>query len=130
MGMDEPERGVMRKHTKKSVKREKKSPLLLRLYVADTTPRSQLAMTNLRKLCAHYLESGCRVQIVDIVRDPESAFQNDILATPTLVRVHPTPQKAVVGSLSDATSVLKALDLFQDKIESQSLTFLQSAGQA
>lgn len=118
------------KKRKAAVKHEKRSPLVLRLYIANSTPRSQLARANLSTFCERYLERGYRVQVIDIVRNPESAFQNDILATPTLVRVQPSPQKTVIGALSDPSSVLRALDLPEQTVKPQSIRFIQSAGEA
>jgi circadian clock protein KaiB len=120
----------MKSRTKKNRPGDKHSRLELRLYVANSSPRSQLARTNLRTFCDRYLERGYRVQIIDIVRDPEAAFRDDILATPTLMRVSPAPQKTVIGSLSDAASLLRAFDLVQEGSISDSVTFVQSAGEA
>jgi circadian clock protein KaiB len=120
----------MKKPKKKAVSHETASPLVLRLYVANSTPRSQLARTNLQTLCDRYLESGYRVQIIDIVRDPDAAFRDDILATPTLVRIRPAPHKTLIGSLSNAASVLRALDLAPEVAVSHAVTFVQSAGEA
>ncbi len=120
----------MPKKPGKRSRQERRSRLVLRLYVANSNPRSQLARTNLQTLCDCYLERGYRVQIIDILRDPDAAFRDDILATPTLVRASPTPQKTLIGSLSDPASVLRALDLVQKETASASVTFVQSAGEA
>jgi len=120
----------MKQRRKKAAKHDKPSPLVLRLYVANSNPRSQLARANLSTFCERYLERGYRVQIIDIVRDPESAFQNDILATPTLVRVRPSPQKTVIVALSDPSAVLRALDLPEQSVKPPSISFVQSAGEA
>ncbi len=97
----------------RTVKRVKKRKPAweLHLYIADTTPRSLLAMANLQSLCEQYLQQGYNVRIIDIIKDPAAAIRDDILATPTLVRVQPTPQKTVIGSLADAQRVLRGLDL-------------------
>ncbi len=95
----------LKKHSKKQPKWE------LHLYVANTTPRSLLAMANLDVLCAQYLQQGYNVRIVDIVKDPAVAVRANVLAVPTLVRVSPGPQRRVIGSLSDTQSVLRGLDL-------------------
>ena len=98
----------------KSHKRRKKPARRrweLRLYVADTTPRSVLAQENLRSFCDKFLQGNYRITIIDIVREPEQARKNEILATPTLVRVLPQPQRVLIGSLSDAQRVIRALEL-------------------
>ena len=90
---------------------KKKSTWRLRLYVANRTPRSLLAMANLQSLCDQYLMEGYKIRIVDIEKCPSAAIQNNILATPTLVRVAPEPRKTVIGCLSDPLAVLRGLDL-------------------
>jgi circadian clock protein KaiB len=91
---------------------EKKAPTWeLHLYVADTTARSILATGNLQRLCEQYLKGNYRVTVIDIVKAPESAREHQILATPTLVRVLPGPEKTVIGCLSDTERVLQALQI-------------------
>lgn len=97
---------------KKTNRKKKKGPLWqLHLYVAGTTARSVLASGNLHRLCEQYLKGNYRVTIIDIVNDPDLAREQEILATPTLVRVVPGPQKTVIGCLSDTERVLKALQI-------------------
>ena len=81
----------------------------LRLYIADSSPRSLLAIGNLRALCEQHLKSRYRITIVDIVRQPGVARAHNILATPTLVRVLRPKDTTVVGTLSDTRRVLAAL---------------------
>ncbi|HEX6824367.1 MAG TPA: circadian clock KaiB family protein [Candidatus Sulfotelmatobacter sp.] len=85
----------------------------LRLYVADSSPRSLLARGNLRSLCEQYLKGQYRLTIIDIVKEPAVARRDEILATPTLVRMLPGPQKTVIGSLTDTAGVVRALELDQ-----------------
>lgn len=99
------------KATKKRVTKKKAPVWELRLYVADTTARSVLATENLQNFCEQYLQGQYRLTIIDLVKQPGMARQDEILATPTLVRVLPGPQKTVVGSLSDTERVLRALEL-------------------
>ncbi|HEV2325461.1 MAG TPA: circadian clock KaiB family protein [Terracidiphilus sp.] len=82
----------------------------LRLYIADHTPRSLLAVGNLRKLCEEHLKTRYRITIVDIVREPDMARAHDILATPTLRVLYPKQTK-VVGTLTDTGKVLQALGI-------------------
>src|SRR5579871_4673055 len=93
---------------------KKRPRLQLRLYVSDHTPRSQLAIANLEKLCENYLQKGYSVRLIDIHREPGPAVHDNILATPTLVRAGPGPMKKVIGCLSDVQAVLRGLDLHVD----------------
>lgn len=114
----------MRK-TKRRPTKKKHPGWELRLYVADTSPRSVLATGNLQSLCEQYLQGNYRVTIIDIVKKPHLARANDILATPTLVRVFPGPQKTVIGTLSDTEQVLKALEVRSDR---EQIAAMLSAG--
>jgi circadian clock protein KaiB len=101
-----------RRVAKKKRAAKKKAPVWeLRLYVADTTARSVLATENLQSLCEQYLSGQYRLTIIDLVKKPELAREHEIMATPTLVRVFPGPEKTVIGSLSDTARVLRALEL-------------------
>lgn len=90
----------------------------LRLYIANSSPRSKLAVGNLRKLCERHLKTQYRITIVDIVTQPDAARAHNILATPTLVRVLHPKNTTVVGTLTDTRRVLQALGLtVEDKNE-------------
>lgn len=80
-----------------------------RLYVADTSPRSLLAMGNLRRLCEQHLKTGYRITIIDIIRQPSRARADNILATPTLVRALDSMDTKIIGTLTDTRKVLQAL---------------------
>ena len=74
----------------------------LRLYVVGDTHRSQLAFQNLQALCAAHLHRGdYRIEVVDLLSDPDSARADNIIVTPTTVRMQPPPQIQVIGDLSD-----------------------------
>ena len=99
------------KGQKKKAEENRDAEWDLRLYVANTSARSKLAEQNLRALCEHYLHGQYHLRIIDLVKRPELARKHEILATPTLVRLHPGPEKAVIGTLSDPQSVLRALEM-------------------
>ena len=97
--------------TKKRTGNQSVVVLELRLYIADTSARSVLAKANLQSLCQKYLRGRCRVTVIDLVKEPDLARRDEILAIPTLVRVFPGPSRMVIGCLSDKDRVLKALEL-------------------
>jgi circadian clock protein KaiB len=100
------------KKKKKKPARKKRAPVWqLHLYVVDTSARSILATGNLERLCEQYLKGQYRVTVIDIIKEPELAREREILATPTLVRVFPGPEKTVIGCLSDTERVLRALQI-------------------
>ncbi|MGH7832471.1 MAG: circadian clock KaiB family protein [Candidatus Binatia bacterium] len=83
----------------------------LRLYVAGQTPRSVAALANLNRICKEHLENRYRIEVIDLVRNPQLARADQILAIPTLVRNLPTPIKKIIGDLSNTAKVLLGLDV-------------------
>ncbi|MGA3006481.1 MAG: circadian clock KaiB family protein [Opitutaceae bacterium] len=83
----------------------------LRLYVTDSTPKSLMALTNLRKICEDRLKGRYRIAVIDLAKHPALAKGDQILAVPTVVRKLPQPVRTVIGNLSDLDRVLVGLDL-------------------
>src|SRR5687767_3668420 len=83
----------------------------LRLYVAGQTPKSVAALANLRKFCEEHLPGKYSIEVVDLVKNPQLARGDQILAIPTLVRKLPAPMKKIIGDLSDTQRVLVGMDL-------------------
>ena len=83
----------------------------LRLYVAGQTPKSLTAFANLKKICDEHLEGKFRIEVIDLLKNPQLARGDQILAIPTLVRKLPEPIKKIIGDLSNTERVLVGLDL-------------------
>jgi circadian clock protein KaiB len=83
----------------------------LRLYIAGTTPKSMDALRNLQQICATHLDKKYRVEVIDLLENPQLAKGDQILAIPTLVRRLPPPLKKIIGDLSNTERVLIGLDL-------------------
>lgn len=82
-----------------------------RLYVTDETGRSRRAAANLRALCEARLEGFYELEVVDVLDRPDLAEEDRIIATPTVIRLVPLPQRRVIGDLSDLSLAAAALDL-------------------
>lgn len=83
----------------------------LRLYVAGQTPKSVTAFANLKKLCEEYLHDQYRIEVIDLLQNPNLAKQDQILAIPTLVRKLPAPIRQIIGDLSNQEKVLLGLEI-------------------
>ncbi|KAB2945154.1 MAG: thiol-disulfide isomerase [Candidatus Methanoperedens nitroreducens] len=83
----------------------------LRLYVAGQTPKSITAFNNLKKLCEEHLAGKYRIEVIDLLKNPQLAKGDQIFAIPTLVRKLPQPLKKIIGDLSNKERVLVGLDL-------------------
>jgi len=84
---------------------------ILRLYTAGQTARSSAALQNLEAICEQHLAGRYRIEVVDLVKQPQLARGDQIVAVPTLVRRLPPPMKRIIGDLSNEDSVLVGLDL-------------------
>jgi circadian clock protein KaiB len=83
----------------------------LRLYIAGRSPKSVLALANLRKLCDEFLAGRYEIEVIDLLEHPELAKADQIVAIPTLVRRLPPPIKKIIGDLSMKERILVSLEV-------------------
>lgn len=105
----------MEKSKPRSRSRSSKKTWELRLYVAGQTPKSLAAFTNLKKICEEHLAGQYHIEVIDLLKKPQLASGDQILAIPTLVRKLPEPIRKIIGDLSDTERVLVGLNLRQQK---------------
>jgi circadian clock protein KaiB len=86
-------------------------PVTLRLYIAGQTPKSISAFSNLKKACEEYLPGKYKIKVIDLMKDPQLARGDQILAIPTLVRELPKPIRKIIGDLSNKEKLLIGLDI-------------------
>jgi circadian clock protein KaiB len=86
------------------------SKCLLRLYVAGATPRSRLAILRARQLCETEFNGNWELEVIDVYQQPILASDGQIVATPTLVRVLPTPVRRFIGDLANITRLFAGLN--------------------
>ncbi|CAK0763695.1 circadian clock protein KaiB [Gammaproteobacteria bacterium] len=84
---------------------------ILRLYVAGLSPRSQQALSNIKKVCEEHLAGRYELEVIDIYRKPTLAVDEQIMAVPTLLKQFPPPLRRVIGDLSNQEMLLFGLDL-------------------
>jgi len=83
----------------------------LRLYIAGHTEKSVTALNNLRRYCEEHLKGQYKIEVIDLLRKPQLAEGDQILATPTLVRKVPEPIRKIIGDLSNEEKVLVGLNI-------------------
>ena len=83
----------------------------LRLYVAGQTPKSIKAFANLNRICEEKLAGRYKIEVVDLLENPQLAAGHQILAIPTLVRTMPPPIRKIIGDLSNTDRTLVGLDI-------------------
>lgn len=83
----------------------------LKLYVAGQTPKSIAAFANLKRICENHLAGEYTIEVIDLIKNPQLAAGDQILAVPTLVRRLPEPIKKIIGDMSNEERVLVGLDI-------------------
>jgi circadian clock protein KaiB len=83
----------------------------LRLYVAGQTPKSVTALANLKKICEQHIVGEYHIEVIDLMKNPQLAQKDQILAIPTLIRELPTPIQRIIGDLSNTERVLVGLNV-------------------
>jgi circadian clock protein KaiB len=83
----------------------------LRLYIAGQTAKSITALANLKRICDRELEGRYHVEVIDLMKNPELARNDQIVAIPTLVRKVPEPMRRIIGDLSSTEKVLIGLEM-------------------
>ncbi len=84
---------------------------VLRLYTAGQTPKSLAAYENLKRMCEAHLPGRYEIEVIDLMKNPRLAKEDQIVAIPTLVRKLPDPLRKVIGDLSDVDRTLVGLQL-------------------
>jgi circadian clock protein KaiB len=83
----------------------------LRLYIAGQTPKSILALENIRKISKEHLKARYTIEVIDLLKSPQLAETDEIFAIPTLVRKIPKPLRKIIGDLSNREKVLVGLNI-------------------
>ena len=83
----------------------------LRLYTAGQTPKSVAALANLKRVCEEHLAGNYSIEVIDLMKNPRLAKEDEIIAIPTLVRKIPSPLRKIIGDLSNTERALVGLQL-------------------
>ncbi|MVM29635.1 circadian clock protein KaiB [Spirosoma sp. HMF4905] len=83
----------------------------LRLYIAGNTPKSQTALSNLKRYCEEHLKGKYIIEVIDLLVKPQLAEGDQIFAVPTLVKKVPEPIRKIIGDLSNEEKVLVGLNI-------------------
>jgi circadian clock protein KaiB len=100
-----------KKHRARTAERNGSQTWKLRLYVAGQTSRSLAAIRNLERICEEHLGDRYQIEVIDLVKSPRLARDDQILAIPTLIRKIPVPARKIIGDLSNVERVLVGLDM-------------------
>jgi len=82
-----------------------------KLFVTGETVHAAAARATVDRLCEALQIEACAVRIIDVLQEPDLAAADRIIATPTLIRTSPQPERRVIGDLSDLDTLLKTMRL-------------------
>jgi len=95
---------------------------ILKLYVAGNTPNSMRALKTLRNILETEFRGVYALKVIDVLKNPQLAEEDKILATPTLAKILPPPVRRIIGDLSDRERVLIGLDLLYEELTEEALS--------
>jgi len=93
-----------------------KKTYVLKLYVAGNTPNSIRALKTLNTILEEEFQGVYALKVIDVLKNPQLAEEDKILATPTLSKILPPPVRKIIGDLSDREKVLIGLDLLYEEL--------------
>ncbi len=96
---------------------------VLKLYVAGNTPNSVRALRTLKNILEEEFKGVYALKVIDVLKNPQLAEEDKILATPTLSKVLPPPVRKIIGDLSDREKVLIGLDLLYEELSERDEDF-------
>ncbi|GAX40447.1 circadian clock protein KaiB [Tolypothrix sp. NIES-4075] len=89
---------------------------VLKLYVAGNTANSVRALKILKNILDQEFQGIYALKVIDVLKNPQLAEEDKILATPTLSKILPPPVRKIIGDLSDREKVLIGLDLLYEEL--------------
>ena len=92
------------------------SPLRFHIYIAGSGRQGRQFAGLFEAACREQLPAGgFHIEVIDILREPARAEEHRVLATPTISRVSPGPERRTIGRL-DAGAAAAALEFLTDDL--------------
>ncbi len=84
---------------------------VFRLFVSGHNQTTERALQSLHQILTRSLQQPYTLKVIDILKHPELAEEDQVAATPTLLRIWPKPTRRIVGELREPAAILRALGL-------------------
>ena len=78
---------------------------ILKLYVAGNTPNSIRALKTLNSILEREFQGVYALKVIDVLKNPQLAEEDKILATPTLAKILPPPDRKIICEMTDREKV-------------------------
>ena len=83
----------------------------LKLYVTGMSEKSMNAIRNIKRIIDEHLKDCCDLEIIDLYKRPEFAEENQIIFSPSLVKISPLPKRIMIGSFADIDKIKQVLGI-------------------
>ena len=83
----------------------------LKLYVMGTSPKSKNLVRHIEDFLEKRLSDQAQLEVIDVFQNPETAEADGVFATPTIVKICPSPVKKIVGNLTDMEKVFIVMEI-------------------
>ena len=83
---------------------------VLRLFVSGSNPSTEHTLVTVHQLLEQSLNHPYTLKVIDVLKHPEQAEEDQISATPTLIKIWPKPVRRIVGELNDAEKIMRLLN--------------------
>jgi circadian clock protein KaiB len=100
-----------REELERAAREAERQRYVLKLYVTGLTRASRAAIERVRGVCETHLKGRYELEVIDLYQLPALARDEQIVATPTLIKVLPQPLRRYIGNLANVEKVLFGLDL-------------------
>ena len=81
------------------------------------------ALNTLREILESEFKGVYALKVIDVLKSPQLAEEDKILATPTLSKILPPRVRTIIGDLSDRENVLIGLDLLYDELSDNEMFY-------
>jgi circadian clock protein KaiB len=88
-----------------------KTHWVFRLFVSRAGPNTEREVALLEEICEQHLEGVCDIEVINVIEYPRAAMDEDIIATPCLLKKYPKPERRIIGNLSDKEKLLSGLEI-------------------
>ena len=86
---------------------------VFRLFVSGKTPKTGHTVELLEQICKKYLGGKCDIRVIDINENPRASIEENIIATPTLIKKKPEPFRRIIGDVLDEDKLLSVLEIIK-----------------
>jgi circadian clock protein KaiB len=84
---------------------------IFNLFISGDSILSNRAINNCKSVFEKYLFNRYKLKIIDVIKNPDIAFEENIIILPLLIRKFPKPELRIIGDMSDTHKVLNELDI-------------------